>query len=262
MKRILITVSGGRTSGYMAIRLWKKYKHMFDMRFVFANSSQEHEKTLEFVHNIEKKFGLPIIWIEAKVDPVKGKGTTYTITNFKKAKRKGEVFEEVIKKYGLPSMVHLHCTRELKINPMLKLCKDLGCEEQALGIRVDELNRYNPRKGFIHPLIEMFPCDKKKILKWWKKQKFDLEIPEHLGNCTWCYKKSDTKLNKLVAEHPEVFDFPLKMEDKYKNAGSGDGDRKIFRGKRTAGEVLAGVQAGETKDSCAEECGSYIPEGD
>ncbi len=253
MRRLLITVSGGETSGYMAIKLWENYRHLYDMRFVFANTGQEHEKTLEFVYKIQSVFKLPVIWIEAKVSETKGVGTGYKITNFKRASRKGEPFEEIIKKYGLPNMSYLHCTRELKINPMKALCKDLGCEEQALGIRNDELHRYNPRIGFIYPLIEMFQVDKPKIKKWWKKQEFQLDLAEHLGNCTWCYKKSDAKLDILREKHPEVFKFPLKMEKKYKS------ERIIFRGHRTTEDLLSGVKGDGSSDNCPEECGTVVP---
>ncbi len=249
--RLLVTISGGRTSGYMAIKLWKKYKHLYDMRFVFSNTGQEHEKTLEFVHNIQTIFKIPIIWIESKVNE-EGKSSTYRIVNFNNASRKGEPFEAVIKKYGLPNQNYPHCTRELKINPMKALSKDLGCTEQALGIRNDELQRYKPRPGFIYPLIEMFQTDKNTILKWWSKQSFNLDIPEHLGNCTWCYKKSDKKLQILKNQHPEVFKFPLKMELKYKS------DRLIFRGHRTTKNVLDGVLGEGNEDTCPEECGTVI----
>ena len=256
MKRLLVTVSGGETSGYMAVKLWKNYRHLYDMRFVFANTGQEHEKTLQFVHKIQTAFGLPIIWVEAKVNHDERKATGYKITDFKRASRKGEPFEEVIKKYGLPNQNYLHCTRELKINPMKALAADLGCEEQALGIRNDELHRYKPRVGFIYPLVELFQVDKPKIKAWWQKQSFQLDLPEHLGNCTWCYKKSDKKIDILKNEHPEVFKFPLKMEKKYAS------ERIIFRGHRTTQQVLDGVKGDGSEDSCPEECGTVVPDAE
>ena len=42
--------------------------------------------------------------------------------------------------------------------------------------------------NFIYPLID-WDIEKEDILSWWEDQPFDLEIPEHLGNCVWCWKK-------------------------------------------------------------------------
>ena len=55
-----------------------------------------------------------------------------------------------------------------------------------------------------------------------------LEIPDYLGNCLTCHKKSDRKLNLIAVEHPEYFDFYKRMEKKYP-----DDKRQIFRGYRT-----------------------------
>lgn len=252
MKRLYITVSGGRTSAYMAIKLFKKYKYLYDMRFVFANTGLEHEETLKFINNIQKHFKLPIIWIEAKVNHGVRKSSDYKFVNFNTASRKGEPFEEVIKKYGLPNQNYLHCTRELKIMPMDSLMVDLGCDEKAIGIRADELRRYKPKKGVIYPLIELFSTDKEDILEWWSKQPFDLTIPEHLGNCTSCFKKSDKKLDLILKEEPKVFKFFKKMEVKYP-----DPSRNIYRGQRTTVDLLNGVKSNiKNKDVCAEECGT------
>ena len=255
-EKILVTVSGGRTSAYLAIKMHREYQDRYDMRFVYANTGQEHEETLKFINKLQIKMGLPIIWIEAKVNPEKGKGTKYKIVDFKSASRKGEPFEEVIKKYGLPNKHFLHCTRELKQNPISALMVDFGISIRTLGIRTDELRRYRPSPTHLYPLIELFPTDKKKILKWWSKQSFDLNIPEHLGNCITCYKKSDVKLQKIVEESPKSFNFFAKMEKKY-----GDGKRIIFRGNRTTQDILNGKTTIEGLDDCgAEECGTvFIP---
>lgn len=253
-QKLLVTISGGRTSGYMGVKLFKEYQHLYDMTFVYANTGQEHEKTLEFVHNIEKHFGIPIIWIEAAVDHRPNNGTDYKIVSFETASRKGEPFEEVIKKYGLPTQGFMHCTRELKLQPMNKLRNELGIEVTALGIRNDEPNRYKPRDDVFYPLVDLFKTDKPTILRWWEDQSFNLEIPEYLGNCMWCYKKSDRKLNILAIEHPSVFDFPLRMEEKYC-----DGTRQMFRGYRTTQDILDGkVHDLFNFDVCAEECGTVM----
>ena len=68
MTKLLVTVSGGRNSGYKAIKLHQNYKDKFDMHFVFANTGQEHPKTIEFIKNIRDHFGIHIHLIEAVVN--------------------------------------------------------------------------------------------------------------------------------------------------------------------------------------------------
>jgi len=252
-EKLLVTVSGGESSGYMAIKLFNEYQDIYDMHFVYANTGQEHEKTLEFVHNIETIEGLPIVWIEAVVYHDDAKSSGYKVVNYETASRGGEPFEEVIKKYGLPTEGFMHCTRELKINPMNSYMKDNGIKKRTLGIRADEPNRYHPTDDVLYPLYDWGFTTKDKRA-FWDNHSFKLEIPEYLGNCTWCYKKSDRKLNLLAVEHKEVFDFPLRMEEKYR-----DDKRKIFRGYRTTKDVLDGkVYDLFNMDMCAEECGSVI----
>ena len=101
--KLLISFSGGRTSGYMTHQLLNSIPSSVDARVVFANTGQEDDKTLEFVHNCETRFGWDITWVEAKVDPQKGKGTRHRVTDYKTASRNGEPFEEVISKYGIPN---------------------------------------------------------------------------------------------------------------------------------------------------------------
>ena len=253
-EKLLVTVSGGRTSGYMAIKLFREYSDKYDMKFVYANTGQEHEKTLEFVRNIENYFGIPVIWVEAIVDHRPNKGTQYKVVTFETASRDGEPFEEVIKKYGLPTQGFMHCTRELKIQPMTRFKKENGITVTALGIRADEMRRYKPNDDVFYPLIDLFETKKPEILRWWSKQEFDLDIPDYLGNCTWCYKKSDKKLSILATDHTEVFDFPLRMETEYP-----DDKRQMFRGYRTTKDVLNNKNIDLFSiDECAEECGTVI----
>ena len=87
----------------------------------------------------------------------------------------------------------------------------------AIGIRADEAKRMSKKaKDFnlIYTLVD-WDIDKEDILDWWEEQDFDLEIPEHFGNCVWCWKKSYKKLMTIMLEDPSAFDFPEKMERKY-----------------------------------------------
>ena len=59
------------------------------MLFVYANTGKEKEETLVFLNKLDLHFNLGIVWIEAKVNPIKGKGTEYTIVDFNTASRNG-----------------------------------------------------------------------------------------------------------------------------------------------------------------------------
>lgn len=263
---ILVAFSGGRTSAFMSWWLKENLSSLYNFHFIFANTGQEHEKTLEFVDKVDKHFGLNLVWVEAKVSMVDGEGTTYSVVDFETANRDGGVFELVIKKYGLPNMKYPHCTRELKNIPMKKWADDnIGQHRVALGIRYDEFHRVKPNPYAIYPLATIAKTSKKEVLDFWADQPFDLDIEEHQGNCLWCYKKSDRKLSRLGKENPEWFDFPALMEARYslvKTKKESGGTRNIFRHNRTVYDVLNDLKlpVSTKKDECAEECGSILSE--
>jgi len=262
---IIVCFSGGRTSGYMSWWLKKNMSHLYDFTFIYANTGQEHEKTLEFVNKCDKYLGLGLIWLEAKVYHNERKSCGYNIVTYESASRKGEPFEEVIKKYGLPNQNFLHCTRELKNNPIIAYKKEHLSKDTriALGIRYDEFRRVKARQDAIYPLATIGKITKEDVLNFWKRQPFDLEIEEHYGNCVGCYKKSDKKLKMIADENPDYFNFFIAMENKYEKIKPKEGEDKriIFRHFRTAYEVKHNLNL-PTKlldmDECAEECGSVI----
>ncbi len=193
-------MSGGRTSAFMSIYLKNLYPNNEQIN-VFANTGKEKEETYEFIDKLDKEFDLNVVWLEAVVNPVKGKGTTYKIVNFKTADRAGNPFEDVLKKYGLPSKLYKHCTRELKQVPITKYGNDvLGHGHvQAIGIRADERHRMTTNKNLIYPLCDI-NITKRFILDWWKDQTFDLQLKGYQGNCDFCFLKSLKKRTQLIKD--------------------------------------------------------------
>ena len=92
-KTLVISFSGGRTSGYLTKRLLEEKNKWKDVIVIFANTGQEHEKTLEFINNCDKKFGFNTVWIEAIAHPGERKTSTAKIVNYKTASRDGRPFE-------------------------------------------------------------------------------------------------------------------------------------------------------------------------
>lgn len=205
----------------MAQYLLKHKSREYDMVFVFANTGEENEETLEFVDKCDKEFGLNVVWVEAVVHHGERKGTTHKIVDFETASRNGEPFEDVIKKYGIPNQAFPHCNREMKLRPIHSYIKNsLGWKDYytAIGIRYDEIDRMVSDRStynIIYPLIEDVRMTKVKINFWWSNFKFRLNLKGYQGNCKTCWKKSKKNLCKIAQENPEHFDFFRDMERKY-----------------------------------------------
>lgn len=218
---MLVSFSGGETSGYMAQWLKKNKTDEFDMVFVFANTGEENEETLEFIDRCDKEFNLNVVWVEALVKHNERLGTRHKIVDFKTAARKGEPFEEVIKKYGIPNQSFPHCNRELKLAPIHSYIKnELKWKKYytSIGIRYDEIDRMvadRSKYNILYPLIEDIKMTKIKINFWWNNQKFRLNLKGYQGNCKTCWKKSKKNLTKIAIDNPEHFDFFKEMEIKY-----------------------------------------------
>ena len=281
-KKLIVAVSGGRTSMYMAIKLREQCSHVYDMVFIFANTGVEHEDTLRFLNDAERELGLPLVWVETVVHQEKGKGSTHRVVNYETASRLGEPYEAVIAKYGIPNIAWLVCTRELKLRPIDSYQRFLGWPKQdcerAIGIRIDENRRVSKSATadkIIYPLIDMFPSDKEDVLDYMAQFYWDLRIPEWLGNCVFCYKKSASKLKKAHLDCPEHFEFPNRMEQLYGRSGTyqqthpNELPSTFFRGKLSTKNLIERFAIEGSTDSplahledggCSESCEMYPTE--
>lgn len=252
MKNLLVSFSGGETSGYMAYWLKKHYKEIGfeNICFVFANTGQENEQTLLFTEQCDKAFNLGVVWVEAKVNQEKGKGIRYSIVDFKSASRNGEPFEDVIKKLGITNQPNPFCTRDTKLNPIESYAKDFFNGEKfatAIGIRIDEIDRVSASRkdrNLIYPLVQNIPMSKQKVNFWWSQQSFRLELKGYQGNCKTCWKKSDAKLYQLAKEDVTQFEFMDRMERTYGRVGyeferdPKSKNRTFFRNHRSAQDII------------------------
>jgi hypothetical protein len=230
---MVVSVSGGETSMYMAWWLTQNAPRYYKLHFIFANTGEERTETLDFIHRCEEEWRLNIVWLEAKVHKGK-KGTTYNVVDYDTAARDGEPFEEVIKKYGIPNHSYPHCTRELKLAPIQAYMKKHHLTDAwtAIGIRSDEIDRQRTASvdaKLLYPFIEWAKVTKKEVKEFWAKQSFNLGLKEHEGNCRWCWKKSDRKVFTLMQDRPDDFNFPEDMEAIYGLAGHNvDGTKRVF----------------------------------
>jgi len=242
---LLLSFSGGRTSAFMTKRILDGFKNDFEMLVVFANTGQEHENTLRFVHECDTQFGFNTVWVESVLNPGR-KGCGHKVVTYETAARNGEPYEAMITKYGIPNKAYPHCTRELKLNPITSYLRSIGWKagaySTAVGIRNDETRRVRKnavKANIVYPLVDWFPSTKPEINAWWEQQAFNLDLMEHQGNCVWCWKKSSSKLLRLVKESPEAFAFPKRMEATYGLAGHNvDGTHRVFFRENTSAERL------------------------
>ena len=241
--KLFISFSGGKTSAYMTYKLLSDYKIRAiykDIVVLFANTGQEYEETLQFVSDCDKHLGFNTIWLEASIINQKRKGTSFKVVNYESANRSGFPYEKMCEKYGIPNITGPFCTRELKLQPMTSYLRSIGWRKNSydtcIGIRFDELDRVSKsaiQNGIIYPLID-WRITKKDVQNFWYSQSFNLQLPEHKGNCKWCWKKSDRKLYTLVLEDESIFDFPDKLENLYSLSGNHSikEPRYFFRGNR------------------------------
>lgn len=252
--RISISFSGGKTSAYMTKMLldyFRKHEPNRETLVTFANTGLEHEETLKFVERCDREFGFGVVWLEAVVDPRKRKGIRHKIVNFETASRRGEPFESYIAKHGIPNQKYKQCNSRLKTEPMESFRKSMGWKTNsystAIGIRADEIDRVSLTGIQKHHIF--YPCvdagvTKEDVRVWWAKQSFNLNIPEHYGNCVTCWKKSNRKLLTIARDNPAHFDFFDRMEKEHGFSGGERRDgqqrerRVFFRGNKTAQDIL------------------------
>jgi hypothetical protein len=245
----------------------------YEFIVTFANTGLEHPKTLEFINNCDKVFGFNTVWLESVVQHDKRSAPTHKIVTFETASRKGEPFEEVIKKYGIPNSAFPGCTRDLKLAPIKSYLKSLGIDEHkirtAIGIRTDETRRVNAKtaeaRTLEYPLIVVWPSDKQDVLDWWEDQPFDLGIDEFEGNCLGCWKKSLKKHFMQIERDPSVYDFHKRMEAEHEFTGPQQGHRHFFRNDMTTiqlfkayeeqgGQPRRMIEQPHENSGCSESC--------
>jgi 3'-phosphoadenosine 5'-phosphosulfate sulfotransferase (PAPS reductase)/FAD synthetase len=171
------------------------------------------------MNKCDKYFNLNLVWIEAQFHD-RGVGVTYKIVDFDSLNRDGKVFENGIKKHGIPSKINPWCNRELKKEPMQKFCDDIfGAKNYsiAVGIRIDEIDRVSKdykNNNIFYPLIENKISTKERN-KFWSEQPIQITIPAYKGNCDLCFKKSKRKLLTIIKHEEEIVEWWKEMIVKY-----------------------------------------------
>lgn len=276
MKKV-VSFSGGRTSAYLCKVMIDEFGRD-NVDFIFMDTGAEHPETYKFIKKVNDAFGLNLTCLRVKINQELGKGNSYQIVNVDDCKFDLKPWSDMSSKYGNPYVGGMFCTDRMKLTPFKKYCQDRygkGNYETWLGIRIDEPNRLGEKAG-IRYMAEISDFDKQDVLDWWDEQDFDLEIPEWLGNCVFCPKKSNLKLAAAQRDEPELYiDY---LDALYSDAVRCDNKTghwsKMYRGNRSLESLIAtfdGLTGEEIKSrirgakmtdtgSCSESCEVFLCE--
>lgn len=270
MKKV-VSFSGGRTSAYLCHLMVEQFGRE-NVDFIFMDTGFEHPATYDFVKEVDTAFGLNLICLRGDFSRPLGNGVGFSVVDINQCKQDFVPFSNMMKKYGVPYIGGMFCTDRMKLQPFKKYCDDKygkGNYETWLGIRSDEQKRLTPKDG-IRYLAEISDFEKQDVLDWWKKQSFDLQIDEWLGNCVFCPKKSNLKLAAAQRDEPEmylqwldvIYSDSVRVDDKTGHWS------KMYRGKQslesliatfdgsTGEEIKARLRGSKSTDtgSCSESC--------
>lgn len=221
---VLLSISGGRTSGFMLSEIKRCNPNWGDrVKVVFANTGKEMPETLDFVRDMQENWGIDFIWLEyVRID---GK-VSYRQVDHTTASSLGEPFEALISFKGYaPNAISRFCTQELKVRTIKRYLVAQGWKKwtQAIGIRADEAGRLRtspPKDRWTnwYPLANA-QITKRDVMDFWEKQPFQLGLygptgSTPKGNCDGCFLKSEATLAMMWREHPDRMQWWADMETK------------------------------------------------
>lgn len=218
----VVSFSGGRTSAYLVYLMeQKRTLEGWDVHYIFMDTGAEHPETYKFIKKMVNEWDIKLVCLRADINPKLGVGVTYREVGIDELKPDLQPWRDMVAKYGLPTINAPRCTSRMKTEPHDKYCDKrwgIGNYQTWLGIRVDEPYRLkhfgktidmfddkSPRRP-IRYLAEISGYQKGDINEWWDKQEFNLNLPEHLGNCVFCIKKHEMKLIAAAQSEPLMAD--------------------------------------------------------
>jgi 3'-phosphoadenosine 5'-phosphosulfate sulfotransferase (PAPS reductase)/FAD synthetase len=213
---ILISFSGGRTSGYMLHQILEANGDLPDRaKVVFANTGREMPETLDFVQECSDRWNVPITWLEYTRRDGK---VSYDVVSHNSASRNGEPLRQLfVSRSYLPNVMQRFCTQEAKVKTMKRYLVSAGWKywTNTVGIRADENHRVksstDKRWANWFPLADA-DASKRDVMAFWKAQPFDLRVKPGSGNCDGCFLKSEATLAMMWREHPERMQWWADME--------------------------------------------------
>lgn len=235
------------SSGKSSARLLRECQErgLDDDVFVsFENTSKERVESLDFAHEIETQWSVPVVWLERA--PLADKTAMATdhlwsigaidestarraltfcfrIVDYATAARDGSVFEQLISERDyLPNPITRYCTTEMKTLTVERWMRSRGFDHwtEVLGLRADEPDRVaNQRAGngrkyreVICPLADA-GITKPDVDAWWREQPFQLQLRPWEGNCDLCHLKGIAKIKRIMRDRPDLAEWWIRMEN-------------------------------------------------
>lgn len=252
--------------------LWREIQRLgveeYNRQFVtvFCNTGKEMPQTLDFVHEVETRWNVPIVWLEYRRFPAStippeifptekrrknhlaiGDGLThwFRVVDYATASRDGKPFDEFLScTTALPTVVGRSCSAQLKIRTAMRYAFSIGLKEfeAYIGIRNDEAHRAIQIQAtcepFLHPKFPLIESNiiELDVFQFWATNNFDLTIPSLYGNCDLCFLKSKWKRVAIMRENPKLADWWISKENHFTTAAR-KGTKITFR----EGETYEGV---------------------
>ncbi len=273
MKKV-VSFSGGRTSAYLCKVMIETFGRE-NVDFIYMDTGAEHEKTYEFIRSVNNEFKLNLTCLRGDFNQRLGEGHKYKIVDIMDINQDLEPYRSMVNKYGTPTVASGWCTSRMKEETHDKYCNDKygkGNYQTWIGIRADEPKRLGGvgKNNNLRYMAEITDAEKHDVLDYWAKMPFDLGIEEWLGNCVFCFKKSNLKLAAAQRDEPKMYMEWLEIVEAApdRNKKEGRSSMHMYRNQRTLPEVIAtfdGSTGGEIKarmrgakhldtGSCSESC--------
>lgn len=213
----VVSLSGGRTSGYMLWRILAAHLGELpsDVVVAFANTGKEMPQTLAFVRDMAERWGVDVVWLEYR--EAERPADRWRTVTFDTASRDGEPFKALLDRKGfLPNPTMRFCTTELKIRTIKLYARWFGWEHwtNIIGLRADEPRRVararsNPKERWDNAMpLATAGITKRDVAAFWERQNFDLALPTvngttPLGNCDLCFLKSAATISAILRDMPD-----------------------------------------------------------
>lgn len=255
------SISGGRTSAKMLRVLLDEG---YDLIPMFCNTGKERNETLDFLHNIETLWNVPLVWLEYTRVPAshkiadiyphpRSKQTVieqmergqlthwFKVVDYTTAKRRTDEdipFDELLRWANvLPNVRTRMCSVQLKVRTMMRFLFSQGIYEWTdnIGIRYDERDRsleiMANCPSYRHcrfPLIDDRTTESD-VMHFWKQQPFDLQLIPMDGNCDMCFLKAKHKRVDIARRDPQAVVWWEAQERRFAAKPEIEGDGKYFR---------------------------------
>lgn len=200
-------MSGGKTSSYMAVhypadvevfslvriedshctprdkKLVQRVADKIGQEFI---ATAESDLTLYAMFDLEQMIGREIVWVS------------------------GKTFDRTIqRRKHLPNIEWRFCTKEMKLRPIQKYCKQFGRVEMRIGFRWDEFERGANFEVNQSWRVVKFPLIEDKISHYpiyqWAKQS-GIIFPSD-SNCVGCFHKPIQQLRKNFDDNPKKMEW-------------------------------------------------------